>query len=216
MDFNRRTFIGAGAATAAAACAGAVATRALALDPAAVARMTTPVPAAVKTAEPPSLLRQAIAALDTHRIAQRDLVGLVDFSAHSSKPRFQLVDVANGTIVGSYLVAHGRGSDPAHTGWLQSFSNTPGSNASSRGSYLVGNRYHGEHGLARRLAGLDPDNDQAMARAIVIHSAAYVDARLIDRQGQIGRSQGCFAVTESCIEDVIARLGEGRLLFAAR
>jgi hypothetical protein len=216
MEFNRRNVIGATAAATAAACMGTIASRALAFDPSVLKPKPAPVPAAVKQAEPPSLLRQAMAALDTHAIAQRDLIGLVDFSVHSSWPRFQLVDLAGGAILGAYLVAHGRGSDPGHTGWLQHFSNEPGSNASSRGSYLVAHRYTGQHGASRRLVGLDPENDQALPRAIVIHGAGYVDDALIHTQGHIGRSQGCFALAESCIEDVLARLGEGRLLFAAK
>jgi hypothetical protein len=176
----------------------------------------TPVPAAVKRANPPSLLRQAMAALDSHRIRKRDLLGLVDFSAHSSKPRLQLVDIAGGVILGAYLVAHGKGSDPDNTGWLHSFSNKEGSNASSRGSFRTAMAYYGRHGHSRRLEGLDPDNDQALSRAIVMHGAPYVQHELIERQGHIGRSQGCFAVAESCTGAVLDRLGEGRLLFAAK
>jgi hypothetical protein len=33
-------------------------------------------------------------------------------------------------------------------------------------------------------------------------------------QGRIGRSQGCFAVSQDDLTHVIARLGPGRLLFA--
>lgn len=215
MELDRRHLMSAAAATVATGCLAAMASR-VNLPAPGSAITPTRVPAAVKRAEPPSLLRQAMAALDTHRISQRDLVGLVDFSAHSSKPRFQLVDIAGGAILGAYLVAHGKGSDPENTGWLHSFSNEEGSNASSRGSFRTANPYYGKHGHSRRLVGLDPDNDQALSRAIVMHGAPYVQHELIDRQGHIGRSQGCFAVAESCIGGVLDRLGEGRLLFAAK
>jgi hypothetical protein len=33
-------------------------------------------------------------------------------------------------------------------------------------------------------------------------------------QGRIGRSQGCFAVADEVIRDVLERLGPGRLVFA--
>jgi hypothetical protein len=215
MELDRRHLIGAAAATAATGWLATLAPRAEA--PVAQSPGTPPpVPAAVKRAEPPSLLRRAMAALDTHSIRHHDLVGLVDFSAHSSKPRFQLVDIASGAILGAYLVAHGKGSDPENTGWLHSFSNEPGSNASSRGSFRTAHSYYGKHGHSRRLIGLDPDNDQALSRAIVMHGAPYVQPELIDRQGHIGRSQGCFAVAEGCIGGVLDRLGEGRLLFAAK
>lgn len=212
MELDRRHLIGAAAATVATGCVATILSR---TSTASAANASTPVPATVKRAEPPSLLRRAMAALDSHHIPHRDLVGLVDFAAHSSKPRFQLVDIAGGALFGAYLVAHGKGSDPENTGWLHSFSNEPGSNASSGGSFRTSNTYYGKHGHSRRLVGLDPDNDQALSRAIVMHGASYVQRDLIDRQGHIGRSQGCFAVSEGCIHKVLDLLGEGRLLFAA-
>jgi hypothetical protein len=221
VDLDRRHFIGvAAAATASAGVAALVsAPRAshLAAPPKPGPKPPL-VPAAAKHAEPPTLLRKALAALDRHdaRIVQRDLVGLVDFSAHSSKRRFQLVDVANGRIRAAYLVAHGKGSDPGNTGWLHGFSNEPGSNASSRGSFLTADEYVGKHGRSRRLIGLDPENDQALARAIVMHGAPYVGHGFIAALGRIGRSLGCFAVGENLIGEVMGRLGPGHLLFAAK
>jgi hypothetical protein len=112
------------------------------------------------------------------------------------------------------LVAHGRGSDPDNTGWVQRFSNRPGSNASSNGSFLTGDTYIGKHGRSRRLIGLDPENDEAEPRAIVIHAASYVSRAMAREQGRVGRSQGCFAVAADDLDQVLARLGAGRLLFA--
>jgi hypothetical protein len=37
---------------------------------------------------------------------------------------------------------------------------------------------------------------------------------MAEAQGLIGRSQGCFAVSEAVIDDVLDKLGPGRLLFA--
>ncbi|WP_305095471.1 murein L,D-transpeptidase catalytic domain family protein [Croceibacterium aestuarii] len=169
-------------------------------------------------AKRPPLLDEALAALDRHgaRVLDRDRIGLVDFGLPSSEPRFHLVDVAGGKIEQSWLVSHGSGSDPAATGMLQRFSNRPGSNASSRGAYLVSNTYVGAHGRSQRVIGLDPTNDEALDRAIVIHGAEYVDPSLIDIQGRIGRSQGCFAVQVDEINPVISRLGAGRLLYAGK
>jgi hypothetical protein len=174
-----------------------------------------PAPAPAPAAVPP-LLAEALAALDAHGIVARDRLALADFSLHSSVPRLHLVDVAGGRIEQSWLVAHGSGSDPAHTGLLHSFSNAPGSNASSQGAYLASEPYFGEHGRAQRLTGLDPSNDRAFERAIVLHGAAYVDPALIEAQGRIGRSQGCFSVEQDEIAAVMARLGEGRLIYAGR
>jgi hypothetical protein len=220
VNFDRRNFIGVAAAASASAGVAALVSRPgiSHLAPPAPAPKAAPVAAVARHDEQPTLLRKGLAALDRHdsKIAQRDVIGLVDFSAHSSKRRFQLVDVANGKILAAYLVAHGKGSDPGNTGWLHSFSNEPGSNASSQGSFLTTDDYFGKHGHSRRLIGLDPDNDQALPRAIVLHGAPYVGHGFLTALGRIGRSLGCFAVGENLIGEVMSRLGPGHLLFAAK
>jgi hypothetical protein len=147
-------------------------------------------------------------------IPDRDVVGVADFGRSSSIPRFHLIDMHNGRI-DTFLVAHGRGSDPAHTGWLQHFSNLPGSEATSSGAFLTKDIYVGAHGRSRRLAGLDPDNDQAEPRGIVVHGAWYVNRDLAAR-GAIGRSEGCFAFEQDQVGQIIDRLGAGRLILATR
>jgi hypothetical protein len=161
------------------------------------------------------LLRRALDAFEQHRdsITYRDLIGVADFSLPSRAPRFHLVNLVDGSV-GSYLVAHGRGSDPAHTGWLERFSNEPHSNATSAGAYRTGSVYLGAHGRSMRLEGLDRTNSNALSRAIVVHGAWYVNEEMIGRLGVLGRSQGCFAVAESSLPEILERLGPGRLLYA--
>jgi L,D-transpeptidase catalytic domain len=163
----------------------------------------------------PVLLRHALNALDRHRdsIMYRDFIGIADFSLPSRAPRFHLLNLADGSVR-SHLVAHGRGSDPLHTGWLKRFSNEPGSNASSAGAYRTGAPYVGAHGHSIRLEGLEPTNDNAVSRAIVVHSAWYVSDEIIGHFGMLGRSEGCFAVSASTLPEVLAKLGPGRLLYA--
>lgn len=163
------------------------------------------------------LFHRASAAFARHgaRIKHRDVMAIVDFSAASAEPRLHLVDLISGGRT-TLLVAHGRGSDPANTGWLERFSNRPGSNASSDGSFLTGDSYIGKHGRSRKLIGLDPQNDAAERRAIVIHSASYVSREMARQQSRIGRSQGCFAVSRDDLAQVLERLGPGRLLFAGK
>lgn len=165
----------------------------------------------------PELLRRAVAALDQHagRVAHRDRIAIADFAAASAKPRFHLIDLQNGTSK-SFLVAHGSGSDPAHTGWLQRFSNQDGSNASSEGAFTTADYYVGKHGRSQRLIGLDPTNDNALARAIVVHAAWYSNPDMIRTHGMLGRSQGCFAVGDADLAEVFERLGQGRLIYAAK
>lgn len=142
----------------------------------------------------------------------RDRIGIVDFGVPSRTPRFHIVDLSNGRSE-ALLVAHGRGSDPRHSGWLERFSNEPGSAASSAGAYLTGAIYQGKHGDSRRLAGLDPQNSNAEARAIVIHGAWYVGTDIVRETGKLGRSEGCLAVATSDLDRVMARLGQGCLIY---
>ncbi|QIQ86363.1 murein L,D-transpeptidase catalytic domain family protein [Erythrobacter sp.] len=176
-----------------------------------------PPPSGPGNAAQPLALRRALAALERHsgRIAERDRIGLADFAQHSGEMRFMLVDVAAGRIEKSYFVSHGRGSDPRNSGFVQRFSNRHGSHASSRGSFLTGDAYVGKHGRSRRLHGLEEDNDNAFARAIVVHGADYVDSDMARRHGRVGRSLGCFAFERSQIGEILERLGPGRLLFVA-
>jgi L,D-transpeptidase catalytic domain len=165
----------------------------------------------------PDLMRRALAALEQHRnqIAHGDTLGIADFSLPSRTPRFYLLTLADGAA-SSHLVAHGRGSDPAHTGWLDHFSNEPHSHATSAGAYLTGEPYVGSHGHSLRLAGLDPTNSNAAARAIVVHSAWYVSPQIAASRGVLGRSYGCFAVSSSSLEEIMKRLGPGHLIYAGR
>ncbi|ALH82877.1 hypothetical protein AN936_21715 [Sphingopyxis macrogoltabida] len=164
----------------------------------------------------PRLVRLALRALEEHRgaISHRDVIGFVDFSRASHEPRFHILDLTTGRHQ-SHLVAHGRGSDPDHSGWVRRLSNTPGPAASSSGAYLVGEDDIGRHGRSRRLIGLDPENSNVEVRRIVIHAGRYVSPE-IARRGKLGRSEGCFAVAQSDIKLLLERLGPGRMIYAAK
>lgn len=165
----------------------------------------------------PPILETARRALAKHGAAAThcDLVGVADFGPASRAPRFHVVDMANGRV-SSLLVAHGRGSDPDHSGWLKRFSNDVGSSATSDGVYLTAGEYEGKHGHSIRLKGLDPSNCNAEARAVVIHGAWYVSSQIIAEHGKLGRSEGCLAFSEADLPLVVERLGAGRLIIAAR
>lgn len=160
-----------------------------------------------------------VAARERDRVASHlwraDVVGLADFAQPSWKPRMHIADLENGTVR-SFLAAHGKGSDPQHDGWLKSFSSVPGSEATSRGAYLTCEWYKGRYGTSIRLVGLDQDNATALERAIVMHPAWYVDSSMISKWGKIGRSQGCFALSNEDFNEALWRLSGGRLLFADR
>ena len=177
-----------------------------------------PTVAAAAAFEPhidPRLKARALLALAAKRSSVRnaDVIGIADFSRPSRDPRFFLLDVASGRV-SPHLVAHGRGSDPDHSGWLEMFSNGYGSLATSRGSYVTGDFYNGKYGYSLRLSGLDPSNSNAEARAIVIHTAWYAEPEVAQQYGKLGRSEGCFAFSATSHTEMLARLGPGRLLYA--
>lgn len=165
----------------------------------------------------PRLVQRAMAALEQHgsRIAQRDRIAVADFSTGSNLPRFHIINLESGRTV-SKLVAHGSGSDPSHTGYVQRFSNENGSYASCEGAFATADYYIGKHGRSQRLLGLDHTNDNALDRAIVVHAAWYANPDMIRERGMLGRSQGCFAVGEGELSEVFERLGPGRMIYAAK
>jgi L,D-transpeptidase catalytic domain len=218
MSLNRREILRWGAVGAGSAMLSSAAISQLPslvfTGPPAPANPLAPKPALqVPAGIDPQLFARAKAALDSHRIAARDSIGIVDFSVGSRDPRFHLVDLMNGTAE-SFRVAHGRGSDPAHSGFVERFSNTPGSEATSNGTYTTGEYYHGKYGLSMKVRGLDWTNSNAESRAIVIHNAWYAEPDMIPLHGKLGRSEGCFAFSKADQWKVMSRLAGGRMIYA--
>jgi L,D-transpeptidase-like protein len=233
MSLSRRQMIGAGTAAGALALMSSPVFARIA-DPRSrtngladlrIDELDTPVPAsAPRPAAPmpespidPRMLARARAAFERHRprLARTDVIGIADFTRASSEPRFFLMDTISGRIT-RHLVAHGRGSDPTHSGFLHHFSNRVGSEASSDGAYVTGDYYPGRYGRSMRLRGLDYTNSNAEARAIVVHSAWYAEPAVLASNGRLGRSEGCFALPYSSLQEVLARLGPGHFLYADR
>jgi hypothetical protein len=162
----------------------------------------------------PKLFAKAKAALDSRPwIAHRDVIGVVDFSASSADPRFHIVDLLSGSVE-THRVAHGRGSDPDHSGYLERFSNDFGSFASSNGAYVTGDTYDGKYGNSMKVSGLDWSNSNAESRAIVIHNAWYAEDEVARDFGKLGRSEGCFAFSRANQWNVMNRLAAGRMIYA--
>ncbi len=155
--------------------------------------------------------------VEQHRAAlwRTDVVGIADFAMPSSLPRFHFADLEKGEVR-SFLVAHGRGSDPEHDGFLKTFSNEVGSLATSRGAYVTNEWYKGKYGTSIRLGGLSPDNTNVLDRAIVLHPAWYANSTMLEKWGKLGRSDGCFAMGEQDFNEALWHLSGGRLIYADR
>ena len=212
--FSRREILRTGTIVAAGLVAGPVLAQINTGLPGMARPTATAMPASPMTIRP-DLFRRALAALQRHgdQVPNRDKMGIVDFDLPSAQPRFHIVDLQSGQSR-SLLVAHGRGSDPEHTGFLTRFSNEVGSACSSQGTYLTGDIYIGQHGRSRRLYGLDPSNSNVEPRAVVVHAAWYVSPDMISQHGKLGRSEGCFALSTADLEDTLQSLGQGRMIYA--
>ncbi len=146
---------------------------------------------------------------------RKDVVGVADFALPSALPRLHFADLEKGEVR-SFLVAHGKGSDPEHDGFLKLFSNEVGSNATSRGAFITYEWYKGKYGTSIRLGGIDPENTNALDRAIVMHPAWYANPDMLEKWGKLGRSDGCFAMPEADFNEALWHLSGGRLLYADR
>ena len=162
---------------------------------------------------PRDLLENAVAFFDLNaeRIRNKRYVTVIDYSKHSSKKRFFIVDMASGSVE-PHVVAHGSGSDPRHSGFVQSFSNVEGSNASSNGFYLTAETYQGRHGYSLRLDGVSSTNSRARSRAVVIHGADYVE----NGRSLQGRSWGCPALPDDESRTAITKLKDGSVLYVEK
>ncbi len=155
---------------------------------------------------------EGLDSLQTIGVIKRDsIISIVDFSLPSYKKRLFVIDLALRKVLFNTLVSHGRNSGKEIA---TNFSNELNSFASSLGFYITGDTYKGEHGYSLRLQGLEQGiNDNAFNRGIVMHSAPYVNEKLIQSQGYIGRSLGCPAVPIAVHKAIIRTIKDGSCLF---
>ena len=139
-------------------------------------------------------------------------LAVIDYSRSSLERRLWVFDLTHRRLLQLEFVAHGRQSGEL---FAERFSNLPGSHQSSLGLFRGGESYSGRHGHSLRLDGLEPGfNDQARARALVIHGADYVAPEWAEKHGRMGRSLGCPAVQQEVIRVLVDQLRDGQYLFA--
>ncbi|HTM71509.1 MAG TPA: murein L,D-transpeptidase catalytic domain family protein [Luteimonas sp.] len=151
-------------------------------------------------------------AVDSGEVAPDSRLAVIDYSLPSTTRRLWVFDVQAGKLLHHELVAHGRGSGD---NYATSFSNAADSHQTSLGLFRTAETYVGGNGYSMRLDGLEPGvNDNARARAIVMHGAWYVDPAVVAQQGRLGRSYGCPALRQQVARVVIDELKDRNLLFS--
>ncbi|HSJ07237.1 MAG TPA: murein L,D-transpeptidase catalytic domain family protein [Longimicrobiales bacterium] len=170
----------------------------------------------------PDALRIAFQAYYNYRAARpqevrKPYLYFVDLGLDNRTPRGYVFDMESLTLVdGPFTVAHGVGSSGQRNGVPATFSNRPGSLASSLGLYLAEETYdfRGRTGagtyssVGLRMRGESgPFNDAARRRGIVAHGAPYVSGR------DAGRSEGCPAMEQHRARRLLPMLADGGVVF---
>lgn len=163
----------------------------------------------------PQVLQSALSAMQcavNNGASQARHLAVIDYSMPSTARRLWIFDLASKKLVLRELVAHGQNSGE---NFATRFSNSEGSFQSSLGLFRTRESYQGANGYSLRMDGLEPGiNDRARDRDIVIHGASYVNPLWSQRQGRIGRSQGCPAVRPQVARQVVDNLKNGQFMFA--
>lgn len=148
-----------------------------------------------------------------HRLKPKhdQILTVIDFTLPSTDKRMVVLDVKNENVLYHTIVSHGRNSGDKYA---RSFSNRHGSYQSSLGFYETAQTYQGGNGYSLVLHGLEKGiNDQAKARAVVIHGADYCSESFIRSTGRLGRSYGCPALPQHLARPIINTIKNGTLLY---
>ncbi|MDR1224990.1 MAG: murein L,D-transpeptidase catalytic domain family protein [Tannerella sp.] len=136
---------------------------------------------------------------------------LVNFNIHSGKKRFFVWDFEKDTVLYASLCAHGTGRES--TPKKPVYSNDPGSYCSSLGRYKTGVSSYSRYGIHihYKLHGLDPTNNNAFKRIIVLHSHSPMpDREIYPLYLPLGYSLGCPVISDPVMRKVDTLLKESK------
>ena len=154
---------------------------------------------------------QAMIGYENLAFKNKDIITVIDFTLPSTEKRMYVIDLKNKKLLYHTIVSHGRNSGEKYA---TSFSNRHGSYQSSLGFYSTANTYYGGNGYSLVLDGLEKGiNDQAKARAVVIHGADYCSQSVINSTGRLGRSYGCPALPREVTKPIINTIKNGSMVY---
>ena len=135
------------------------------------------------------------------QVGHNHILTIIDYSLPSSQKRLWVFDLEKKQLLFHTYVSHGLKSGERSSTY---FSNRNNSKASSIGVYKTDKTYDGREGTSLVVEGLDRGfNDNAVSRAIVMHSGWYVDEKFIKKYGRAGRSWGCPALPPELAQSII-------------
>jgi hypothetical protein len=163
---------------------------------------------------PSNILEEALKYYKKNQqVIQNDnFIAMADMSQNSTKKRFYILNLHDGSVE-SMHIAHGVNSETSK-GHATKFSNKVNSLRTALGFYVTEvDTFDGKNGESLRLYGLSKTNDNAYERGIIIHPAHYVSEEYIKKEGMLGTSEGCPAVSYANIESVLTKLKGKALLY---
>lgn len=132
---------------------------------------------------------------------RKDLVIIVDYRYDINTKRLFILDMNKNEVVLSSTVAHARKSGLLY---VKNYSNTHGTNMSSKGNFITRGTRYGSFGYSMVLDGLDKGiNDNANSRRIIFHSNKKMKTKW---------SYGCFATPEDINKKIINMTKNGVLV----
>jgi hypothetical protein len=143
-----------------------------------------------------------------------DYAFIIDMRIPSHKKRFFIYNLKKDSIINAGFVAHGTGSETFKGALV--FSNKQDSRCTSLGKYKIGGSYKGIWGFSYKLQGIDTSNNNAFARAIVLHGHACVPDRETD-EFPICFSYGCPMVSPvflQILKSYISKQGKTPILLS--
>ena len=123
---------------------------------------------------------------------RKDYAIVIDYTKNILAKRLYVIDMKTGETVMSSRVSHAYNSGKLYA---TCFSNTGGTNISSRGNFITLGTRMGRFGYSMQVKGLDSGvNSNATSRAIIFHS---------DTKMRTIWSHGCFATDEETNSSLI-------------
>ena len=157
-------------------------------------------------------LNAAGCAVQSGKVTSPGTLTVIDYTKPSTQKRLWVLDLRTHTLLFEELVAHGQGSG---NNIPTLFSNENETHRSSIGLFETRDTYVGKNGYSLRLKGLDEGfNHRAGERAIVMHGAPYVSDDFVKKNGRLGRSWGCPALSEGVAREVIDRVRGNGIVFS--
>lgn len=149
--------------------------------------------------------------LSKNKLHNSDVLTIADYSQSCNSKRLYVIDLVNLQVIYQTYVSHGKNSGGK---FAQQFSNEKDSNKSSIGFLVTGEVYVGNYGTAMRLDGAEAGiNDHVRQRDIVFHGSNFVNDKIIELKGKIGRSLGCPAVPKTEHLAIITSIKNGSCFF---